>query len=67
MPVEAAVTRGESGRRPPLDRRLRGAGAAPLRPRACLRDPFEAADFGEAFTPELAQQEDRLRERLARG
>jgi hypothetical protein len=30
-----------------------------------IRPVFEAADFGEAFTPELAEQEDRLRERLA--
>ena len=29
-----------------------------------IRQVFEADDFGEAFTPELRQQEDRLRERL---
>jgi hypothetical protein len=32
-----------------------------------IRPVFEAADFGEAFTPELMEQEDKLRERLARG
>lgn len=30
-----------------------------------IRPLFEAADFGEALTPELADQEDRLREKLA--
>src|SRR5437868_15379313 len=30
-----------------------------------LRQVFEAADFGEAFTPELQKQEDRLRARVA--
>ena len=30
-----------------------------------IRPVFEAADFGEAFTPELAEQEERLREQLA--
>ncbi|MBS3649585.1 YciI family protein [Pseudaminobacter sp. 19-2017] len=30
-----------------------------------IRPVFEAADFGEALTPELAAQEDRMRERLA--
>ncbi|HEX8432727.1 MAG TPA: YciI family protein [Longimicrobium sp.] len=30
-----------------------------------LRQIYEAEDFGEAFTPELREQEDRLRERLA--
>lgn len=30
-----------------------------------IRPVFEAADFGEALTPELAAQEDRLREKLA--
>lgn len=30
-----------------------------------LRQVFEAEDFGEEFTPELRQQEDRLRERIA--
>jgi hypothetical protein len=30
-----------------------------------IRPVFEAEDFGEAFTPELAEQEERLRERLA--
>lgn len=29
-----------------------------------IRPVFEAADFGEAFTPELQAQEERLRERL---
>lgn len=29
-----------------------------------IRPVFEADDFGEAFTPELREQEDRLRERL---
>jgi hypothetical protein len=29
-----------------------------------IRPVFEAADFGEAFTPELQQQEQRLREQL---
>ena len=29
-----------------------------------IRRIFEAADFGEAFTPDLAAQEDRLREKL---
>jgi hypothetical protein len=32
-----------------------------------IRPLFEAADFGEAFTPELAEQEERLRDRLAKG
>jgi hypothetical protein len=30
-----------------------------------IRPFFEAEDFGEAFTPELREQEDRLRARLA--
>ena len=30
-----------------------------------IRQVFEAADFGEAFTPELAAQEDRMREKIA--
>lgn len=30
-----------------------------------IRPLFEAADFGDALTPELAAQEDRLRERTA--
>jgi len=30
-----------------------------------IRPIFEAADFGEAMTPELAAQEERLRDRLA--
>jgi hypothetical protein len=30
-----------------------------------LRQVFEAADFGEAFTPELQKQEDRLRAQVA--
>ena len=30
-----------------------------------IRPIFEAADFGDALTPELAAQEDRIRERLA--
>jgi hypothetical protein len=30
-----------------------------------IRPVFEADDFGEAFTPELREQEDRLRNRLA--
>ena len=29
-----------------------------------IRPLYEAADFGEGFTPELREQEDRLRERL---
>jgi hypothetical protein len=29
-----------------------------------IRRVFEAADFGEAFTPELQEQEEKLRERL---
>lgn len=32
-----------------------------------LRPIFEAADFGEAMTPELAAQEERLREQLDAG
>jgi hypothetical protein len=32
-----------------------------------IRPVFEAADFGEARTPELARQEDRLREKLGGG
>ena len=32
-----------------------------------IRPVFEAADFGEALTPELAEQEERMRERLAGG
>jgi hypothetical protein len=31
-----------------------------------IRPFYEAADFGEALTPELAEQEERLREQLAR-
>jgi hypothetical protein len=31
-----------------------------------IRRVFEAADFGEAFTPELAEQEERLREKAAK-
>ncbi|MCV9998573.1 YciI family protein [Pararhizobium sp. YC-54] len=31
-----------------------------------IRPVFEAADFGEAFTPELAEQEERLREKTAK-
>jgi hypothetical protein len=30
-----------------------------------IRPVFEAADFGDAFTPELAAQEERLREKAA--
>jgi len=30
-----------------------------------IRPIFEAEDFGEAFTPELREQEERLRERVA--
>jgi hypothetical protein len=30
-----------------------------------IRPVFEAADFGDALTPELAEQEDRLREMVA--
>ena len=30
-----------------------------------IRPVFEAADFGEALTPELAEQEDRIREKAA--
>ena len=29
-----------------------------------IRPLYEAADFGDAFTPELAEQEDRLRDKL---
>ena len=32
-----------------------------------IRPVFEAEDFGEAMTPELAEQEERMRERLAGG
>ncbi|QDH69564.1 YciI family protein [Marilutibacter alkalisoli] len=31
-----------------------------------IRPVFEAEDFGEAFTPELREQEERLREQIAR-
>ena len=31
-----------------------------------VRQVFEAADFGEALTPELAEQEDRIREKAAK-
>jgi hypothetical protein len=31
-----------------------------------IRPLYEAADFGDALTPELAEQEDRLRDKLAR-
>jgi hypothetical protein len=31
-----------------------------------IRPLFEAADFGEALTPEIAAQEDRIREKLTR-
>ena len=30
-----------------------------------IRPVFEAADFGDAMTPELVEQEDRLREKMA--
>ena len=30
-----------------------------------IRPIFEAADFGDALTPELAEQEERLREKAA--
>ncbi len=30
-----------------------------------IRQVFEASDFGEAFTPELAEQEERLRDKIA--
>ena len=30
-----------------------------------IRPVFEAADFGEALTPEIAEQEDRIREKVA--
>jgi len=30
-----------------------------------IRPVVEAADFGDAFTPELAEQEDRLRGKIA--
>ncbi len=32
-----------------------------------IRPLYEASDFGEAFTPEVQEREDRLREELARG
>ncbi|HEV7371303.1 YciI family protein [Arenibaculum sp.] len=32
-----------------------------------IRPVFEAADFGDAVTPEVAEREDRLRDRLAGG
>ena len=31
-----------------------------------LRQVFDAEDFGEAFTPELREQEERLRAEVAR-
>jgi hypothetical protein len=31
-----------------------------------IRPVFEEEDFGEAFTPELREQESRLREQLAK-
>jgi hypothetical protein len=31
-----------------------------------IRPLYEAADFGDALTPELAEQEDRLRDKLAK-
>jgi hypothetical protein len=31
-----------------------------------IRPVFEAEDFGEAFTPELREQEEKLRERIAK-
>ena len=31
-----------------------------------IRQIFEAADFGEAFTPELQEREERLRQKLAK-
>ena len=30
-----------------------------------IRPVFEAPDFGDAMTPEVAEQEDRLRDKLA--
>jgi hypothetical protein len=30
-----------------------------------IRPVVESADFGDAFTPELAKQEDRLRDKIA--
>jgi hypothetical protein len=32
-----------------------------------LRPIFEAEDFGEAFTPELREREEQLRQQLERG
>ena len=32
-----------------------------------IRPVFEAADFGEALTPALAEQEERLRDKLSKG
>jgi hypothetical protein len=37
----------------------------PTRSEIEIRPLFDAADFGAAFTPELAEQEERLRERIA--
>jgi hypothetical protein len=31
-----------------------------------IRPFYEAADFGDALTPEVAEQEERLREQLAK-
>ena len=31
-----------------------------------IRQVFEAADFGEALAPEIAEREDRLREKVAK-
>jgi hypothetical protein len=30
-----------------------------------IRPLYDAADFGEAFTPEMQEQEERMREQLA--
>ncbi|WP_102961157.1 YciI family protein [Mangrovicella endophytica] len=39
----------------------------PTRSEIEIRPLFEAADFGEAFTPELAEREDSLRQTLGAG
>jgi hypothetical protein len=52
-----------------MDEAVRWVKRAPFEPgdEIEIRQVFEADDFGEAFTPELREQEERLRERIQAG